>query len=114
MESKKGPGALGSEPSNQELEILRLLAQGLTDDAVARRVGLAKRTYHRRIDILWSKLGAKSRFQAGALASRRGWLSTSAGEVSDGTNWPPQDEGPGSGPVNQASTSNREIEGEMT
>lgn len=112
MESEKRLDEPGSEPSEEELEILRLLSEGHTDDAVANRLGLSKRTYSRRLDLLWSKLGARSRFEAGALASQRGWLSASGNEPSDGPNWPPQDEGAPSAPVNQGSTSTQ-TEGEM-
>lgn len=54
--------------------MVTLLARGLTDDAVSRRLGLSKRTYRRRLRSAMNKLGASSRFQAGALAVLKGWV----------------------------------------
>jgi DNA-binding CsgD family transcriptional regulator len=58
----------------QEVEVLRLLASGLTDEAVARKVGLSARTVRRTIASLSDRLQANSRFQAGAQAVRKGWI----------------------------------------
>ncbi|GIH04209.1 hypothetical protein Rhe02_22760 [Rhizocola hellebori] len=58
----------------QEVEVLRLLAAGLTDEAVARKVGLSARTVRRTIASLNDRLRANSRFQAGVQASRKGWI----------------------------------------
>ncbi|MFJ8882808.1 LuxR C-terminal-related transcriptional regulator [Streptomyces sp. NPDC102402] len=59
----------------QEAEALRLLGQGLTDEAVAKRLGVSPRTARRIAADLLEKLGARSRFQAGAKAVSRGWLT---------------------------------------
>lgn len=58
----------------QQGEVLRLLAQGLTDEATAHRLGVAPRTSRRIAAELMERLGARSRFQAGAYAALRGWL----------------------------------------
>ncbi|WP_404800404.1 LuxR C-terminal-related transcriptional regulator [Actinomadura rudentiformis] len=58
----------------QERAILRLLANGQTDDSVARELGLSVRTVRRQVSSLMTKLGARSRFQAGVLAAERDWL----------------------------------------
>lgn len=58
----------------QEVEVLRLLATGLTDEAVARKLGLSARTVRRTIASLSERLSANSRFQAGVQAARRGWI----------------------------------------
>lgn len=71
---KARPRNDGEGPSSQELELLRLLAQGLTDDLVSRRLGVSVRTMRRIAADLMERLGARSRFQAGALAVARGWL----------------------------------------
>jgi ATP/maltotriose-dependent transcriptional regulator MalT len=60
--------------SSEEIEILRLLAQGLTDEAVGKRLGVSLRTVSRRMDDLMSRLGASSRFEAGLRAKESGWL----------------------------------------
>ncbi|MFC8006997.1 helix-turn-helix domain-containing protein [Streptomyces olivaceus] len=58
----------------QEQAVLRLLAQGNTDEAVARKLGVSVRTGRRIVAGLAARLGAQSRFQAGVEAARRGWL----------------------------------------
>lgn len=52
------------------LDILRLLAAGMKDEVVARRLGLSVRTCRRHIAEVMRQLGAESRFQAGVLAER--------------------------------------------
>jgi sugar-specific transcriptional regulator TrmB/DNA-binding CsgD family transcriptional regulator len=54
--------------------ILPLLAAGLTDRAIAGQLELSPRTFDRRMRELMDALHARTRFQAGALAARRGWL----------------------------------------
>lgn len=54
-------------------ELFTLLAAGLKDEAVARQLGVSLRTVHRRVSELTDRLGARTRFQAGLLAARRGW-----------------------------------------
>ena len=56
--------------SGEERELLTLLAAGLTDEAVARRLGVSMRTVQRKVQSLQRSVGAVSRFQLGALAFR--------------------------------------------
>jgi DNA-binding CsgD family transcriptional regulator len=70
------------EPSAQERAVLELLAAGCTDDVVARKLGISVRTSRRITADLMSRLAARSRFQAGALAAARGWLSNSGVDAS--------------------------------
>ncbi|RBY95905.1 helix-turn-helix transcriptional regulator [Blastococcus sp. TF02-8] len=58
----------------QRRQVLRLLAAGHTDDAIARRLGVSIRTARRVASDLLNRLDARSRFQAGAQAVARGWL----------------------------------------
>ncbi|QDY80316.1 helix-turn-helix domain-containing protein [Streptomyces qinzhouensis] len=58
----------------QEKELLRLLAEGHTDETVSRRLGVSLRTVRRMNADLTGRLAARSRFQAGAAAARRGWV----------------------------------------
>ncbi|MEU8921892.1 hypothetical protein AB0D10_13290 [Kitasatospora sp. NPDC048545] len=58
----------------RDRRILTLMAGGATDDAIARRLGLGRRTVVRRVSVLLAHLGATTRFQAGVQAARRGWL----------------------------------------
>jgi DNA-binding CsgD family transcriptional regulator len=72
-----GPVTLTSAPpslGNQEMAILRYLADGATDQAIARHLGVTTRTVARRITEIYQVLGVHSRFQAGAVARRRGLI----------------------------------------
>lgn len=51
-----------------------MLAGGLTDEAMARKLGLSERTVRRLVSEPTERLGAASRFQAGVCAVRLGWL----------------------------------------
>ncbi|MCX5192875.1 LuxR C-terminal-related transcriptional regulator [Streptomyces sp. NBC_00249] len=62
------------ELTAQEAAILQLLADGHTDDTIARKLGVSVRTSRRITAKLTAQLGAKSRFQAGVLATSRGWV----------------------------------------
>ncbi|MGW1772028.1 LuxR C-terminal-related transcriptional regulator [Streptomyces sp. NPDC002104] len=62
-----------SEPSPVERELLRLMGQGLTDEAVCKKLGLGLRTVRRMIAEIMERLGARSRFEAGAKAVELGW-----------------------------------------
>lgn len=57
-----------------EHELLWLLAQGMTDEVAARRLGLSLRTVRRMASELMTRLSAHSRFEAGVRAVHRGWL----------------------------------------
>lgn len=57
-------------------KVAALLARGLKDETVARRLGVSVRTVRRLIAATMDALGADSRFQAGVLAARNGWLDT--------------------------------------
>ncbi|WP_323373953.1 helix-turn-helix transcriptional regulator [Plantactinospora alkalitolerans] len=64
----------GEGLSAQERELLRLLANGDTDESVSRKLGLSLRTARRLTATLMSRLDARSRFEAGVRAARRGWV----------------------------------------
>ncbi|OII66403.1 LuxR family transcriptional regulator [Streptomyces sp. CC77] len=71
------PAPAGPEPAaagEQQRELLSLLAAGLKDEAIARRLGVHVHTARRRITRLLDALDARTRFQAGARATARGWL----------------------------------------
>jgi DNA-binding CsgD family transcriptional regulator/sugar-specific transcriptional regulator TrmB len=60
--------------SDQQLAVLQFLADGYTDDAIARRLGVSIRTVRRITAELLAMLGARSRFQAGVRAVERRFL----------------------------------------
>jgi DNA-binding CsgD family transcriptional regulator len=60
--------------SAAQRQVLRLLASGLTDEAIARASEMSVRTVRRHITAVMDTLGANSRFAAGVLATKRGWI----------------------------------------
>jgi DNA-binding CsgD family transcriptional regulator/sugar-specific transcriptional regulator TrmB len=72
------PAPVGGESglglSAEDEQLLALAASGLTDQAIARRLGKAQRTVERRMQRIMALLSAKTRFQAGLQAARRGIL----------------------------------------
>ncbi|MEV7522739.1 helix-turn-helix transcriptional regulator [Streptomyces sp. NPDC091371] len=73
--STAAPGTEGDwQPSGRHRELLRMLEGGLTDEAMARKLGVSERTVRRLVSDLTERLGAASRFQAGVCAVRLGWL----------------------------------------
>ncbi|MGP4014361.1 helix-turn-helix transcriptional regulator [Saccharopolyspora sp. 5N708] len=58
----------------QEIQLIRILAQGHTDEVAGRRLNLSLRTVRRMMAQIMDRLGAQSRFQAGIRAASRGWL----------------------------------------
>ena len=56
-------------------ELLSLMAAGLTDESIARELGVSQRTVARRVARVQEQLAARSRFQLGIQAIRRGWFS---------------------------------------
>jgi len=71
----------GGDCTPLERSIVRLLATGAKDDAVARQLGLSVRTLRRGIAELMERLKATSRFQLGVRVAALGWLD----RVGDGT-----------------------------
>jgi DNA-binding NarL/FixJ family response regulator len=62
-------------------DILTLLRAGLTDDAIARVLGLSRRTIQKHISETAELLGARTRFQIALMARDRGWLEDAPGVV---------------------------------
>ncbi|WP_410603484.1 helix-turn-helix transcriptional regulator [Amycolatopsis sp. lyj-90] len=65
--------------TGREQELLTLLFSGTTDESAAARLGVSVRTVRRMVADIMNRLGARSRFQAGAKAVDRGWLMAKAG-----------------------------------
>ena len=66
------PESVASLPTPRAERILRLLADGLTDEAVARKIGVSVRTVRNDIASSMSEMSAQSRFQAGVHAAQLG------------------------------------------
>ncbi|GAA2841373.1 helix-turn-helix transcriptional regulator [Crossiella cryophila] len=68
-----------AELTVRERELLTLLFDGCTDESVAARLRISVRTVRRMVSDIMNRLGARSRFQAGAKAADRGWLMDRVG-----------------------------------
>jgi DNA-binding CsgD family transcriptional regulator len=64
------PRTAAGQLTGREAEVLELVADGLTNDEIARRLGVGRPTVVRLISSAQRKLGASSRTQAAALAAR--------------------------------------------
>ncbi len=67
---ERGGGGL----TEREREILELVAEGLTNRAIAQRLGLSPRTVEYHLGQIFQRLGVNSRAAAVKEAMRRGWL----------------------------------------
>jgi DNA-binding NarL/FixJ family response regulator len=72
--SRLGPMKIGDRPSDQHLEWLRALSQGVSISKLAERVGYSERAMYRLLKDLYSAIGAKNRTEALLKASKHGWL----------------------------------------
>ncbi len=68
----------------REMEILRLLAQGLDNAAIAAELVITKRTAQNHISNIYGKLGVDSRTEAMLYAIRHGWVHVDGSEAADG------------------------------
>jgi ATP/maltotriose-dependent transcriptional regulator MalT len=71
---RTGDEAAAAGLTRRELEILRLVAQGLSDKEAAAGLGLSEHTIHRHISNVLNKLDVPSRAAAVAQAAQRGLL----------------------------------------
>jgi DNA-binding NarL/FixJ family response regulator len=60
--------------TRREVEVLRLVAQGLSDKEIATRLVLSRHTVHHHIHSILTKLDRPSRTAAAAYAARHGLL----------------------------------------
>ncbi|MGW1842076.1 hypothetical protein [Streptomyces sp. NPDC001966] len=79
------PRAARDELSVADKRLLTLLLGGLTDDAIARHLGVGRRTILRRARGLMDRAGVATRMQLGWYAARRGWVDVSCGVPSPGS-----------------------------
>jgi DNA-binding CsgD family transcriptional regulator len=63
-------------PNEREQALLGLMLTGCTDKAAAVKLDVSVRTVRRTMSHLSDRLGARGRFQVGALAAERGWVTT--------------------------------------
>ncbi|WP_067170549.1 helix-turn-helix transcriptional regulator [Microtetraspora niveoalba] len=68
------PDEIDAGPTPEARRLLGYLSAGLTDESIARELGVSERTVARRIARLQEILGAQTRFQLGVQAARQGWI----------------------------------------
>ena len=68
----------------REREVLSLLAQGLGNAAIARKLVVTKRTVQNHVSNIYGKLGVTSRTEAALLAIGRGWADAPPKEDAHG------------------------------
>jgi DNA-binding CsgD family transcriptional regulator len=61
-------------PTPEDLTLLRLLLDGLTDQAIAGRLGIGERTVQRRVRDLIDLVACQTRLQLIWQATQRGWI----------------------------------------
>lgn len=62
-------------PDPDDARLLALLTTGLTDQVMARQLGISLRTFQRRLRTLMERVGVTTRFQLGARAAAQGWVA---------------------------------------
>ncbi|MGD8750351.1 MAG: response regulator transcription factor [Anaerolineales bacterium] len=62
--------------TTRELEVLELVAQGMTNDQIAQQLHLSSRTIEAHLTHIYTKLDVRSRTEAALLAQRKGWITT--------------------------------------
>jgi DNA-binding NarL/FixJ family response regulator len=72
------PPAVASKLTNREMEVLRLLADGLDQDEIARQLFITRKTVGTHIENTMRKLGVRNRAQAVALAYREDLVESSS------------------------------------
>jgi DNA-binding NarL/FixJ family response regulator len=68
----------------REQEVLSLLAQGLGNAAIARKLVVTKRTVQNHVSNIYGKLGVTSRTEAALVAIGRGWVEVPSEEDAHG------------------------------
>lgn len=69
---RRGTDSVESVPTSREIDVLRLAAQGMTNDAIARRLALKAETIKTHMSRAFERIGAHDRANAVAICMRRG------------------------------------------
>jgi len=73
---ERGEERKGGEPSDRELEILLLVARGLSNRQIATSLSLSEATVKRHLANLYAKMNVGSRGEATRKALSEGWFTT--------------------------------------
>jgi DNA-binding NarL/FixJ family response regulator len=66
--------------SERELEVVRLVARGLSNEEVAAHLGLSRKTVEAYLSSIYERIGFASRTELALWAEREGWLDASGAE----------------------------------
>jgi serine/threonine protein kinase/DNA-binding CsgD family transcriptional regulator len=68
------PQANLAQLTPREMDVIRLLAEGLSNKQIARHLSVTPRTVNFHLDNIYAKLGVNSRTEAAIYALRQGWV----------------------------------------
>ena len=76
LPAPRGPASspMSTELTTRELEVLRLVAEGLPNKAIAHRLGISEHTIKFHVNSIMGKFGAQSRTEAVISATRQGLI----------------------------------------
>ncbi len=77
-------GGSGEALSERELEILRLVATGVTNREIAQRLVISHNTVKVHLRNIFSKLGVESRTEAALVAIQNGWVEVETAPAAEG------------------------------
>jgi DNA-binding NarL/FixJ family response regulator len=69
---REGSGAAHTDLTSRELDVLRLVVEGLANKQIAQRLGIGEKTVKTHVSRVLAKLGVEDRTQAAVLAIREG------------------------------------------
>lgn len=69
--------------SGRELEVVRLVTRGLSNDEIATDLGISPKTVESHLRRIFDRLGVMSRTELATRALREGWLEVPLDEVAD-------------------------------
>jgi DNA-binding NarL/FixJ family response regulator len=62
------------ELTSGEMDVLRLVAEGADNQAIAAQLNVSSQTVANRLGVIYQKLHVNNRTQAALVALRRGWV----------------------------------------
>lgn len=71
---KRSTGGSAPALTARELEVIRLIADGLSNDELGQRLGVTSKTVEGHIGRIFVRTGVRSRTELAATAIRKGWL----------------------------------------